>query len=183
MPVTTQAAALRALRAQLTALRAEDPQDRAKVRATVRAIRDIRGDSDTDDVFDAFVECRDMESNPAIFNEAEYRESATILAQNWAAMPEDTDPGNARLIDKRRTRAVWLRALRNADSRLDPIRDWLAGLLERIADTYADERPIEAQFGPAITALESGALDGAALADALATLTQNKDRLRPPVQQ
>ena len=161
---------------------AEDPQDRAKIRATVRAIRDIRGDTDTDDVFDAFVECRDMENNPALFDEAEYRESATILAQNWAAMPDDTDPGNARLVDKRRTRGILLRALRNSDSRLDPIRDWLAGLLEHVTDTYADERPIEAQLGPAIAALESGALDGAALADALATLTQHKDRLRPPVQ-
>ena len=161
---------------------AEDPQDRAKIRATVRAIRDIRGDTDTDDVFDAFVECRDMENNPALFDEAEYRDSATLLAQNYPSMPESPDPGQARLIDQQRTRAIWLRALRNADPRLDPIRDWLAGLLERIADTYADERPIEAQFGPAITALESGALDGAALSDALATLTQNKGRLRPPVQ-
>ncbi len=183
MPVTTQGDALRAIRSQITALRAEDPQDPAAIRAAVRALREIRGDTDGDDVFDAFVECRDMESNPALFDEAEYRESATLLAQNYPSMPESPDPGNARLIDQQRTRGVWLRAVRNADSRLDPVRGWLAGLLERVTDTFVEERPIEAELGPAITALESGALDGSALSDALATLTQNKDRLRPPAQQ
>lgn len=157
--------------------------DRLKLRAVIRAIREVRGDTDEDDLFDAFVECRDMEQDPGLFDAEEYRESATLLAQRYSSMPEEPIDGEPRTIDQRRTRGIWLRAVRNADSRLDPVRGWLAGLLERITGTYVDERPIEAELGPAVTALESGALDSAALADALATLTGNKDRLRPPADQ
>lgn len=190
---TTIAQAIQAVRAQRDFLLAETPVDRAKVRRCVRLLRELQvqagarepGDEKAD-IRAAFVAIRDTEQNPALFDEEEWREDATLLMQQLGSMPvDDQDPAyiaDTALIRQDQVRGILRRTAINADTAFDPIREQCCDWLERFFDVYLDERAVETEFAADLSALTGAALDAAALEAALSSLESNAGRLKPPAQ-
>ena len=191
MPVTTLRDAIRAVKSQRDALLAEPTPDKKRLRRVRRLLRDLQvqagnrepGDED-DDIRDAFRAVRDTQNDPTLFVEDEWREDAVLLMQKLSTMPEDEQDeryvADNSLIRKDQVRRVLRQTSENADPGFDPVRDNCYDWLERFFDDFRDGRPVDAELGSAIAALEGGALDSQALEQNLSALEQSAKRLKPP---
>ena len=153
---------LSALRAQRTIIKA-GTDDKVKLRAVNRAIREILGTDDAQDIRDAWTEVKDSEANPAVFfppgdeevtatSERQFRESAALLVK--ANLPED-DPDPA-VVDRKKVKLGIKRTAENAAVPAS-LQRWCFARLEQHFDTYLDTRPAETQFPTYLTPLNSGA--------------------------